>query len=66
MLKVPKIDLPVTVPDNMPNLNTIKVWLHFLEFCCGFIVLWTVVPAISLENKFYVSNNIYLYMNANK
>ncbi|KAI7849408.1 hypothetical protein BDC45DRAFT_520699 [Circinella umbellata] len=53
MVKVPKIDLPVTVPDNMPHLSTIKVWLHFFQFLCGFIALWTVVPVISAENKFY-------------
>ncbi|KAI9254471.1 hypothetical protein BDA99DRAFT_518497 [Phascolomyces articulosus] len=53
MVKVPEIDLPVTVPDNMPNLNSIKVWLHIFQFFCGFIALWTVVPVISAENRFY-------------
>lgn len=49
------LELPVTVPDNMPHLATVKAWIHVVQAVLTVLTVCVVAPVIAIEIKYYVS-----------
>ncbi|KAF7723484.1 hypothetical protein EC973_001995 [Apophysomyces ossiformis] len=47
------LELPVSVPDNMPHVGTAKAWLHVVQVVTTFLTICVVAPIIATENRFY-------------
>ncbi|KAI8143022.1 hypothetical protein BJV82DRAFT_669149 [Fennellomyces sp. T-0311] len=47
------LELPITVPDNMPHLGTVKVWAHLSQVVLTLLTICTVAPVIATEIRFY-------------
>lgn len=57
------VNLPITVPANMPNLSTAKFWLHVSQFALTLLTIIIVAPVISIEVKYWVSFDIQKHSN---
>ncbi|KAG2182253.1 hypothetical protein INT43_007180 [Umbelopsis isabellina] len=47
------VQLPITVPSNMPNLSTVKFWLHIIQFALTLLTIIIIAPVIGIEAKYW-------------
>ncbi|KAG0181683.1 hypothetical protein DFQ28_011736 [Apophysomyces sp. BC1034] len=47
------LELPVSVPENMPHLATVKLWLHLLQAICTILTVAVVAPIMAIEIRYY-------------
>ncbi|KAF7725228.1 hypothetical protein EC973_000316, partial [Apophysomyces ossiformis] len=47
------LELPVSVPENMPHLTTVKLWLHLIQAVCILLTVVMVAPIMAIEIHYY-------------
>jgi hypothetical protein len=59
MALVDLIELDIDTPTNLPSLGIYKVGLHLIQILFSFITFCIIVPIISIERSYTVSNKIH-------